>query len=189
MQAPCPACNTSLSGDGFLRLGCPTPSRAARAAARRPCRLASLMASSRPINGAPNVPLPQSFPDLAWRRGTARHCAVQSVDSASSVAVVRLTAMRACLPGCPICPTACQIAHLPGTAPLLPALACCVRLSNRPPRGPGPRSAMQRQGGRGSRHNRGPACPSSPTARPARSRRRHRSRSEDRPLSTHWSRC
>jgi hypothetical protein len=110
------------------------------------------------------------------------------VDSASSVAVVRLTAMRACLPGCPICPTACQIAHLPGTAPLLPALACCVRLSNRPPRGPGPRSAMQRQGGRGSRHNRGPPCPSSPSPRPARSRQHLRSRSEGRALSTHWSR-
>src|SRR5258708_17655113 len=121
MQAPCPACNTSLSGDGFLRVGCPPPWRPARAAARRPCRLASLMASSRPINGAPNVPLPQSFPDLAWRRGTARHCAVQSVDSASLVAVVRLTAMRACLPGCPF-------VQLPAKLPICPERRrCCLR--------------------------------------------------------------
>ena len=61
-------------------------------------------------------------------------------------------------PGLPDGPTARPIARLPqlGTCRWRPALACRVRLSSRPPRGPGPCSARSPDEGRGLKPDLGP---------------------------------
>src|SRR5467141_1292223 len=76
--------------------------------------------------------------------------------------------------------------HMHRNVTLRPALDFCVWLSDMASRSPAlPHLSLQQWAGAFEVLS----CPSGPSARPARSRQYLRSRSEDRPLSTHWSRC